>query len=72
MAVDNKDVDSPSGDTSPLEDGSVVEMEAVNEKALLRKLDWQLLPAVGILYLLSFLDRSNGMSSVLSSYSRTS
>lgn len=32
---------------------------AVNEKALLRKIDWRLLPAVGILYLLSFLDRSN-------------
>lgn len=34
----------------------------VNEKALLRKLDLRLLPAVGILYLLSFLDRSNGMA----------
>lgn len=32
---------------------------AVSEKALLRKIDWRLLPAVGILYLLSFLDRSN-------------
>ena len=31
----------------------------VNEKALLRRIDWRLLPAVGILYLLSFLDRSN-------------
>ncbi|KAI2602164.1 MFS general substrate transporter [Hypoxylon sp. NC1633] len=31
----------------------------VNERALLRKLDLRLLPAVGILYLLSFLDRSN-------------
>ncbi|ORY70451.1 major facilitator superfamily domain-containing protein [Pseudomassariella vexata] len=30
-----------------------------NEKALLRKLDARLLPAVGVLYLLSFLDRSN-------------
>jgi hypothetical protein len=33
----------------------------INERALLRKLDFNLLPAVGILYLLSFLDRSNGM-----------
>ncbi len=33
----------------------------INEAALLRKLDRNLLPAVGILYLLSFLDRSNGM-----------
>lgn len=32
----------------------------INEKALLRKIDGRLLPAVGILYLLSFLDRSNG------------
>jgi len=39
--------------------GSVEAVE-VNEKALLRKLDAKLLPAVGILYLLSFLDRSNG------------
>ncbi|KAI1078007.1 major facilitator superfamily domain-containing protein [Whalleya microplaca] len=31
----------------------------INEKALLRKLDVRLLPAVGVLYLLSFLDRSN-------------
>lgn len=33
----------------------------INEKALLRKLDWKLLPAVSLLYLLSFLDRSNGL-----------
>ncbi|KAI0832238.1 MFS general substrate transporter [Hypoxylon sp. FL0890] len=31
----------------------------INEGALLRKLDLRLLPAVGVLYLLSFLDRSN-------------
>ncbi|KAF2663781.1 MFS general substrate transporter [Microthyrium microscopicum] len=34
-------------------------VHGVNEKALLRKLDWKLLPALSILYLLSFLDRSN-------------
>ena len=33
---------------------------AVNEKKLLRKLDFKLLPALTLLYLLSFLDRSNG------------
>ena len=33
----------------------------IKEGAFLRKLDWKLLPAVTILYLLSFLDRSNGM-----------
>ncbi|KAI0114344.1 major facilitator superfamily domain-containing protein [Nemania sp. FL0031] len=31
----------------------------VNERSLLRRIDAHLLPAVGILYLLSFLDRSN-------------
>ncbi|KAI1103832.1 MFS general substrate transporter [Jackrogersella minutella] len=31
----------------------------ISERALLRKLDLRLLPAVGVLYLLSFLDRSN-------------
>lgn len=41
---------SDSDDNGPL----------VNERALLRKLDARLLPAVGLLYLLSFLDRSNG------------
>ena len=50
-----------SKDESPVSGSEVGEVEAgtVNEKALLRKIDWRLLPAVGILYLLSFLDRSN-------------
>lgn len=60
-ATDDKIADTPSEDTSPQEDGLDVELESVNERALLRKLDTQLLPAVGILYLLSFLDRSNGI-----------
>lgn len=40
-------------------DNEHVRAISVSEKALLRKIDWRLLPAVGILYLLSFLDRSN-------------
>ena len=40
-------------------DGADVETSTVNEKALLRKLDLTLLPAVTLLYLLSFLDRAN-------------
>lgn len=48
---------SPS---SGSEDGQDV-YSGINEKALLRKLDLKLLPAVTLLYLLSFLDRSNGM-----------
>ena len=43
--------------------GSDVEINGhINAGALLRKIDLKLLPAVGILYLLSFLDRSNGKS----------
>lgn len=50
---------------SELQDGArdsdpEVDLSQINEKSLLRKLDARLLPAVGILYLLSFLDRSNG------------
>lgn len=60
MSTEDKIIDSPSGDNSPPEESSDIEHEPINEKALLRKLDGQLLPAVGILYLLSFLDRSNG------------
>jgi hypothetical protein len=45
-----------ASDIELVEDG-----EAINEKRLLRKLDLRLLPAVSILYLLSFLDRSNGV-----------
>lgn len=54
---------SPYGDapdhTTDLSDGIEFTVE-INEDKLLRKIDRHLLPAVGILYLLSFLDRSNG------------
>jgi hypothetical protein len=36
------------------------EAVAIHEKSLLRKLDYRLLPPLTLLYLLSFLDRSNG------------
>ncbi|OAQ97295.1 hypothetical protein LLEC1_00064 [Akanthomyces lecanii] len=54
---------SAHGDTTPdcttdLSDG-IEFAEEINESKLLRKIDRHLLPAVGILYLLSFLDRSN-------------
>lgn len=59
MTKDTKEVSS--GDLS---DGTIsVAENGINEKALLRKIDGRLLPAVGILYLLSFLDRSNGRRS---------
>ena len=53
-AVDEKgNFDAPS-------ESSVVHYSPEDEKKLLRKLDSNLLPAVILLYLLSFLDRSNG------------
>ncbi|KAH6991326.1 major facilitator superfamily domain-containing protein [Ilyonectria sp. MPI-CAGE-AT-0026] len=47
-------------ESSPDSDGAgtITDVE-INERSLLRKIDAKLLPAVGILYLLSFLDRSN-------------
>ncbi|MCJ1381622.1 hypothetical protein MMC17_004733 [Xylographa soralifera] len=44
---------------SPLSDDGFDNPTGIQEKALLRKLDLRLLPAVTLLYLLSFLDRSN-------------
>ena len=74
LQEDKAIVDAPVGesennsldDATPPNEASDIEVKNVNEKALLRKLDWQLLPAVGILYLLSFLDRSNGSSILVS------
>ena len=40
--------------------------DAVDEKKLLRKLDWHLVPGLTVLFLLSFLDRSNGSPSFAS------
>ncbi|WWD17598.1 hypothetical protein CI109_102039 [Kwoniella shandongensis] len=33
--------------------------EEINERALIRKIDWHIVPVLSILYLLSFLDRTN-------------
>lgn len=52
----NKATLSPSSGSEDGQDAN----SGINEKALLRKLDWKLLPALTLLYLLSFLDRSNG------------
>ncbi|OTB10725.1 hypothetical protein K445DRAFT_27322 [Daldinia sp. EC12] len=49
--------DAPGGSANVSDSETTV--SGINERALLRKLDLRLLPAVGILYLLSFLDRSN-------------
>lgn len=45
---------------SPGQSEIELESNAINKTALLRKLDLRLLPPVSLLYLLSFLDRSNG------------
>lgn len=59
--VQEKPVESPQDDGTPRSEEDLdQELTSINEKSLLRKIDAQLLPAVGILYLLSFLDRSNG------------
>ncbi len=60
--------DEKNGTTVSPPSGSEIDQAAsfgINEKALLRKLDLKLLPAVTLLYLLSFLDRSNGTSAHL-------
>ena len=60
MASENeKKVVPPSEESGAYDD---VETSSVNERKLIRKLDVRLLPAVTILYLLSFLDRANGSS----------
>lgn len=54
-------------------DSDVDALEAttgINEKKLLRKLDLRLLPPLTLLYLLSFLDRSNGRACEDSSYAQ--
>ncbi|KAK8119620.1 uncharacterized protein PG998_004246 [Apiospora kogelbergensis] len=58
--TDSVERKSPIVDTPADSDTEVSGGDApINEKRLLRKLDYHLLPAVGVLYLLSFLDRSN-------------
>jgi hypothetical protein len=44
---------------SLVSDESFTNPTGINEKALVRKLDYKLLPPLTLLYLLSFLDRSN-------------
>lgn len=62
MASEKVEVEGPGASVTSDSDLEVIAQSTVNEKSLLRKLDLRLLPAVSILYLLSFLDRSNGTS----------
>ncbi|KAF1922947.1 MFS transporter [Didymella exigua CBS 183.55] len=63
MLTDEKRVDDHKayapGASTPSDSGFENFPGTINEKRLLRMLDLRLLPAVSILYLLSFLDRSN-------------
>jgi hypothetical protein len=56
VVTENKGQPAPS-----LSDESITNPTGINEKALLWKLDLRLLPPLTLLYLLSFLDRSNSM-----------
>ena len=63
MATTEKEIVDLDNPTPPSSfDGSeeLAASHGINERSLLRKLDLHLLPAVTLLYLLSFLDRSNG------------
>jgi hypothetical protein len=64
MASDSEKHVPPTTSNSS-DSGIEVPNGSINEKRLLRKLDLRLLPAVSILYLLSFLDRSNGRLALL-------
>jgi hypothetical protein len=54
---------TPGSDAPSFSDESIDNPMGINEKRLLRKLDYTLLPGLILLYLLSFLDRSNSMPS---------
>lgn len=60
MSSEKVETERPGASTNSDSDLEVVAQSDINDKTLLRKLDLRLLPAVSVLYLLSFLDRSNG------------
>jgi len=64
---DEKPIDDVQGagssDAQSLtDDEAFTNPTGINEKALVRRLDYKLLPPLTLLYLLSFLDRSNSTS----------
>ncbi|KFY08685.1 hypothetical protein V492_06007 [Pseudogymnoascus sp. VKM F-4246] len=62
-ALDNEnerlDISEKTSAPATTSSSSISDTEGINEKAILRKLDYKLLPPLTLLYLLSFLDRSN-------------
>jgi hypothetical protein len=53
--------DQQGGNSSDASSELYANPTGIDEKALIRKIDWKLLPPLTLLYLLSFLDRSNGV-----------
>lgn len=46
-------------DSSDAASDEDIELDGINEKALIRRIDYRLVPWLALLYLLSFLDRTN-------------
>lgn len=59
IALENQG--NSSGAESWVSDEQYANPTGIDEKALIRRLDLKLLPPLTLLYLLSFLDRSNSM-----------
>ena len=57
---ERKQVDSTEDELAGSGSSSLASKYGINQKKLTAKLDFRLLPPVVLLYLLSFLDRSNG------------
>lgn len=57
--VDNEKPTEGSGSASLSSEETFTNPTGIDEKALVRRLDLKLLPPLTLLYLLSFLDRSN-------------
>lgn len=60
MSAVEKNLEKVSRSPSDSDVDALEATTGINEKKLLRKLDLKLLPPLTLLYLLSFLDRSNG------------
>ena len=50
---------TPGSVTPPEDLDEIIDFSGVNEKATVRKCDWHIVPWLSLLYLLSFLDRTN-------------
>jgi hypothetical protein len=61
VAVSNEKIALDNGGGGEESDDSFTNPTGINEKSLVRRLDLKLLPPLTLLYLLSFLDRSNSM-----------